>query len=112
MGMGPMALCVFIVGVLQIIAGGLRLSRFIIMIPHPVMLGFVNGLAIVMVRAQLRQYHYQGDGPWVEGKYILSMTVTAVFAILAAIAWNRLTKILPARVSAIFQFLPAPLASV
>lgn len=103
-GMGPMALCVFIVGVLQIIAGCLRLSRFITLIPHPVMIGFVNGLAIVMIKAQMRQFHYNGDGPWVEGDIILGMVITALFSMLAAITW--------ARIPYASKILPAPLASV
>jgi len=104
LGMGPMALCVFIVGILQIIAAILRLSRFITMIPHSVMLGFVNGLAIVMIRAQLRQYRYHGDGPWVEREMIISMTITGVFAIAAAVVW--------ARIPYAGKVFPAPLASL
>lgn len=104
LGMGPMALCVFIVGILQIIAAMLRLSRFITMIPHSVMTGFVNGLAIVMIRAQMRQYHYHGDGPWVEKELIASMTITALFAIASAVVW--------ARIPFIGKVLPPPLASV
>jgi len=104
LGMGPMALCVFIVGVLQIVAAMLRLSRFITMIPHSVMTGFVNGLAIVMVRAQLRQYHYHGDGPWVEKELIASMTITALFAMGSAVVW--------ARIPVVGKLLPPPLASV
>jgi len=104
LGMGPMALCVFIVGILQIIAAALRLSRFITMIPHSVMTGFVNGLAIVMVRAQLRQYHYHGDGPWVERELIASMTITALFAMGSAVVW--------ARIPVVGKLLPPPLAAV
>jgi SulP family sulfate permease len=103
-GMGPMALCVFIVGVLQIIAGCLRLSRFITLIPHPVMLGFVNGLAIVMIKAQMRQFHHNGDGPWVDGDIIIGMVITALFSMLSAITW--------ARIPYATKILPAPLASV
>mmetsp|Transcript_36221 Transcript_36221/g.86552 ORF Transcript_36221/g.86552 Transcript_36221/m.86552 type:complete len:632 (-) Transcript_36221:218-2113(-) len=104
LGMGPMALCVFIVGILQLIAGALRLSRFITMIPHSVMLGFVNGLAIVMIRAQLRQYHYHGDGPWVEREMIISMTITGLFAMASAWVW--------ARIPVAGKVFPAPLASL
>eukprot|EP00408_Alexandrium_pacificum_P068475 CAMPEP_0171167304 /NCGR_PEP_ID=MMETSP0790-20130122/7134_1 /TAXON_ID=2925 /ORGANISM="Alexandrium catenella, Strain OF101" /LENGTH=644 /DNA_ID=CAMNT_0011632125 /DNA_START=81 /DNA_END=2015 /DNA_ORIENTATION=- len=104
LGMGPMALCVFIVGVLQLIAAALRLSRFITMIPHSVMLGFVNGLAIVMIKAQMRQYHYHGDGPWVERELVISMTITGVFAMAAAWTW--------ARIPVAGKVFPAPLASL
>mmetsp|Transcript_89636 Transcript_89636/g.199228 ORF Transcript_89636/g.199228 Transcript_89636/m.199228 type:complete len:662 (+) Transcript_89636:85-2070(+) len=103
-GMGPMALCVFIVGVLQLIAGALKLSRLIMLVPHSVMLGFVNGLAIVMIRAQMRQYHYHGDGPWVEGHIAVGMTITALFAIFCAVTW--------ARIPYVGKAFPAPLASL
>jgi len=104
LGMGPMALCVFLVGIFQLIAGALRLSRFVSLIPHPVMLGFVNGLAIVMIKAQMRQFHYSGDGPWVEANIMCSMIITALFAILSALVWARLPFVA--------RILPPPLASV
>jgi len=104
MGMAAMGLCVFIVGILQLIAGCLRLSRFVTLIPHPVMLGFVNGLAIVMIRAQLRQFHVNGDGPWVDSHLVLSMGITALFAMFVAMVW--------ARIPYAGKALPPPLASV
>jgi len=103
-GTGPMALCVLIVGVLQIIAGALRLSRFITLIPHPVMLGFVNGLAIVMIRAQMRQFRIDGDKEWVDGHIILSMTITGLVAMAASWTW--------ARIPVAGKIFPAPLASL
>ena len=47
---------VLLAGVLQLAAGWLRLGKFIRLVPHPVMLGFVNGLAVVMFRAQLTHF--------------------------------------------------------
>ena len=46
---------VVLMGILQIAAGITKLGKFIRMVPHPVMLGFVNGLAIVIFLAQLNQ---------------------------------------------------------
>lgn len=43
-------------GILQIAAGLFKLGKFIRMVPHPVMIGFVNGLAIVIFLAQLGQF--------------------------------------------------------
>merc|ERR1719387_2010678 len=103
-GMGPMALCVFIVGILQVTAGCLRLSRFITLIPHPVMLGFVNGLAIVMIKAQTRQFRFQGDGAWVDNETIMGMIITATFAMCSAVIWARIPyarKILPATLASV-----------
>jgi len=47
---------VFLAGILQITAGLLQWGRFIRLVPYPVMLGFVNGLAIVIFLAQLVQF--------------------------------------------------------
>ena len=47
---------VVLMGIIQIAAGVLKLGKFIRMVPHPVMLGFVNGLAIVIFLAQLQNF--------------------------------------------------------
>ena len=39
---------VILMGLLQLLAGIFKLGKFIRMVPQPVMLGFVNGLAIVI----------------------------------------------------------------
>ncbi len=56
---------VVLMGIIQVGAGMLRLGKFIRMVPHPVMLGFVNGLAIVIFLAQLQQFPL----PNVEGRW-------------------------------------------
>lgn len=58
---------VILMGILQITAGVLKLGRFIQMVPHPVMLGFVNGLAIVIFLAQLSQFGASGEAGWLSG---------------------------------------------
>lgn len=68
---------VVLTGMFQILAGVLRLGKFIRIVPHPVMLGFVNGLAIVIFLAQLQ--HFQITSP--EGiKQWLSGNAMVVFA--------------------------------
>ena len=61
---------VVLMGVLQITAGALRLGKFIRMVPHPVMLGFVNGLAIVIFLAQLGQFGVAGEPGWLHGTFM------------------------------------------
>jgi SulP family sulfate permease len=61
---------VVLMGVLQIGAGLLRLGKFIRMVPHPVMLGFVNGLAIVIFLAQLGQFGTPGEPGWLHGTFM------------------------------------------
>jgi len=58
---------VVLMGMLQITAGALKLGKFIRMVPHPVMLGFVNGLAIVIFLAQLGQFGVAGEPGWLQG---------------------------------------------
>jgi len=57
-------------GLLQITAGVLKLGKFIRMVPYPVMLGFVNGLAIVIFLAQLGQFGEAGQPGWLEGTFM------------------------------------------
>lgn len=51
---------VIIAGLLQIAVGLLRLGKFIRLVPHPVMFGFVNGLAIIIFMAQFPNFTKQG----------------------------------------------------
>ena len=57
-------------GILMMLFGALRLGKLIRMVPHPVMLGFVNGLAIIIARAQFE--HFQQPTPhgneWLHGQ--------------------------------------------
>ncbi|MEM1110687.1 MAG: SulP family inorganic anion transporter [Pseudomonadota bacterium] len=61
---------VVLMGLLQVLAGALRLGKFIRMVPHPVMLGFVNGLAIVIFLAQLSQFGTPGESGWLQGTFM------------------------------------------
>ena len=61
---------VVLMGFIQILAGVLRLGKFIRIVPHPVMLGFVNGLAIVIFLAQLQNFQLtgaNGEAEWMSG---------------------------------------------
>ena len=67
---------VVLMGILQILAGVFKLGKFIRMVPHPVMLGFVNGLAIVIFLAQLGQFKVLGDDgqmQWMQGEMMATM---------------------------------------
>ena len=95
---------VILMGAFQVGAGLLRWGKFIRMVPYPVMLGFVNGLAIVIGLAQLEQFKIeQADGShtWMAGGE-LWLTLGLV-ALTMAIIWllPRLTRIVPAPLAAI-----------
>lgn len=47
---------VILMGIIQMLAGVFKLGKFVRLIPHPVMMGFVNGLAIVIFLAQLKMF--------------------------------------------------------
>ena len=60
---------VILMGALQILAGVLKLGKFVRLIPHPVMMGFVNGLAIVIFLSQLGMFKktVAGKKVWLQG---------------------------------------------
>ena len=95
---------VVLMGVLQLIAGFLRWGKFIRMVPHPVMLGFVNGLAIVIGLAQLEQFKTiaaSGEKTWISGAELY--TTLGLVGLTMVLIWltPRLTKIIPAPLAAI-----------
>jgi len=52
---------VVLMGLIQLFVGVMRWGTFIRLVPHPVMLGFVNGLAIVSFLAQMSQFQVPGS---------------------------------------------------
>ena len=107
---------VVLMGVLQLLAGAFRLGKFIRLVPHPVMLGFVNGLAIVIGMAQLTQFqsappervpgeHYGPfhilEGTWLTGTPLLLMLGLTALTMLLIWATPRLTKAVPAPLAGI-----------
>jgi SulP family sulfate permease len=95
---------VVLMGVLQVGAGVLRLGKYIRMVPHPVMLGFVNGLAIVIFLAQLEQFRVAGPGgarEWMGGEALYLMLGLVALAMAVIHFLPRLTKAVPAPLIAI-----------
>ncbi|WP_170332700.1 SulP family inorganic anion transporter [Ruegeria arenilitoris] len=102
---------VVLMGILQVIAGAMHWGRFIRLVPHPVMLGFVNGLAIVIFLAQLGQFkvpgtmentgHGVGGGEWLSGLQLYTML--GLVALTMAVIWvmPRITRIVPAPLAGI-----------
>lgn len=86
-------------GIIQISAGALRLGKFVRMIPHSVMMGFVNGLAIVIFLSQLGMF--KSEGEWLENEalYIMIGLVLLTMAIMYFLP--KLTKKIPAALTAI-----------
>ncbi|WP_075342866.1 SulP family inorganic anion transporter [Tenacibaculum agarivorans] len=69
LGLYYLFLTVILMGVIQMLAGVLKLGKFVRLIPHPVMMGFVNGLAIVIFLSQLGMFTKKvaGEKVWLQG---------------------------------------------
>lgn len=95
---------VVLMGLIQIAIGIMRWGKFIRMVPHPVMLGFVNGLAIVIFLAQLEQFKVSdgaGGHMWMSGT---SLWVTLLLVVSTmGLIWvtPKITKLIPAPLAAI-----------
>jgi len=102
---------VVLMGILQLLAGIFRMGKFIRLVPHPVMLGFVNGLAIVIFLAQMSQFQVPGTaeaaghglagGQWMTGAPLALML--ALVGLTMAIIWllPKFTKVIPAPLAGI-----------
>lgn len=95
---------VVLMGLIQVLIGILRLGKFIRMVPHPVMLGFVNGLAIVIFLAQLSTFKAKdssGELQWLQGEqlWIMLGLVALTMAIIRYLP--KLTKAIPSALAAI-----------
>ncbi len=95
---------VVLMGIFQILFGIFRLGKFIRMVPHPVMLGFVNGLAIVIFLAQLSHFKMKapdGTETWMTGSSMAIML--ALVALTMAVSWflPKITKAFPAPLAGI-----------
>ena len=91
---------VILAGVLQLLAGVLKLGKLMRLVPQPVIFGFVNGLAIIIGGSQIEQFKDDG-GAWLAGE---SLAVFAGLTLLsmAIIAFlPKLTKKVPAGLTAI-----------
>lgn len=86
-------------GLIQVSAGVLRLGKFVRMIPHSVMMGFVNGLAIVIFLSQLGMFKSQGE--WLSGLALFTMIGLVALTMGIMVGLPYLTKKVPAALTAI-----------
>lgn len=95
---------IVLMGLLQILFAVAKLGKFIRMVPHPVMLGFVNGLAIVIFLAQFGHFKTtQADGSvtWMAGSqlYVMLGLIAVTMAIIYLLP--KVTKAIPSTLAAI-----------
>ena len=103
LGLYNLFLTVILMGFIQILAGVLKLGKFVRLIPHPVMMGFVNGLAIVIFLSQLGMFKTSGiDGlVWMQGQELWTMIGLVALTMGIMFGLPKLTKKLPEALIAI-----------
>jgi SulP family sulfate permease len=112
MGFFYLMACVVLMGIIQIFAGVFKLGRFVRLIPHPVMMGFVNGLSIVIFMAQVKMFSHKSlqvssagvkeyVSTYMQGSELYVMI--GLVLLTMGIIWGlpKITKKLPAALTAI-----------
>ena len=96
---------VVLMGIIQFLAGVFRLGKYIRMVPYPVMLGFVNGLAIVIFLAQLEQFKVvdalTGASGWMQGTPLYMMAGLIALTMAIIYVMPRITTKFPAPLAGI-----------
>lgn len=95
---------VVMMGLIQISFGVLKLGKFIRLVPHPVFLGFVNGLALVIFIAQLEHFKtpgVNGTHEWISGSALYIMLALILLTMLVIEFLPRFTKAVPSTLAAI-----------
>ena len=93
---------VVLTGLIQIMAGILRLGKYIRIVPHPVMLGFVNGLAIVIFLAQIPHFQIPGsNGEWMASTDLMIFGGLILLTMFIIQFLPKLTSAFPASLAAI-----------
>jgi len=103
LGLYYLFMTVILMGVIQVLAGVFKLGKFVRLIPHPVMMGFVNGLAIVIFLSQLSMFMTSENGEmvWMQGTSLWTMIGLVGLTIAIMFGLPQITKKLPEALVAI-----------
>jgi len=103
LGLHWLFITLLIVGVIQITAGVFKLGKFVRLIPHSVMMGFVNGLAIVIFLSQLGLFQKTtaAGAQWIQGTELYTMLALVVMTMSIMYFLPKLTTKVPAALVAI-----------
>ena len=91
---------VILAGILQMLAGVLRLGKLMRLVPHPVIFGFVNGLALIIFMSQMSQFKTV-DGEWLSGSTLYIFLGLVLLTMVVIWGLPKLTKVIPASLAAI-----------
>lgn len=86
---------VVLAGMIQVLAGVLKLGKLMRLVPHPVIFGFVNGLAIIIFMSQLTQFQ-DADGNWLTGTPLFTLLALVLFTMAMIWGLPRISKAIPA----------------
>lgn len=95
---------VILAGIIQLIAGFLKLGKLMRLVPHPVIFGFVNGLAVIIFMSQLPQFTTDStdpNAPWMQGVQLYAFLGLVALSILIIWGLPKITKAFPAGLAAI-----------
>lgn len=94
---------VALAGVIQILIGLFKFSKFIRLVPQPVMYGFVNGLAVIIFMSQFEQFKFNsgGESSWLQGTPLFIMAGLVALTIGIVLLFPKITKKIPASLVAI-----------
>jgi SulP family sulfate permease len=95
---------VVLMGVLQVLFGLFKLGKLIRLVPHSVMLGFVNGLAIVIFMAQFGHFKMQGETGalvWMQGDALYTMLGLIAATLVVIYVFPKITNAIPATLAGI-----------
>ena len=103
LGLYYLFITVILMGFIQVLAGVFKLGKFVRLIPHPVMMGFVNGLAIVIFLSQLSMFmtSHNGEMVWMQGAPLFTMIMLVALTMLIMFGLPQITKKLPEALVAI-----------
>ncbi|CAI8233768.1 MAG: SulP family inorganic anion transporter [Flavobacteriaceae bacterium] len=93
---------VILAGIIQATAGFLKLGKFMRLVPHPVIFGFVNGLAIIIFMSQLTQFK-DANGQWLTGDSLYVLLGLVFLTMLIIWGLPKWSKALPASLIAILS---------
>lgn len=100
MGLEYVFAAVMIAGCIQLLFGLFKLGHFVRLVPHPVMIGFVNGLAIVILMAQFQSFQ-SAEGAWLPQSQLAMMCALVLLTMLIIQFFPKLTKAVPSTLMAI-----------
>ena len=103
LGLHWLFITLLLVGVIQIAAGVFKLGKFVRLIPHSVMMGFVNGLAIVIFLSQLGLFQKTtaAGAQWIQGAELYTMLALVAMTMAIMYFLPKLTTKVPAALVAI-----------